>query len=427
MRPPVLTSSSAESSSRCAGSPRTPDRTVTSSCPRSPTSNPVRATTPRPVSTATSSAPESSTPSRSPARRCATPLRSPPWFSPPRPWSSRRRKRRTRTERSARPESPLRHTSGPEPCVPGHSCIHTRHGSAEELRRWFGEERAAGCRELRRWFGESSVCDRWLWFHSELPVADRALGRSQTRYPRTAHPDASQLLASHFSCSWPRIVVSLDQTDCSNPGAQQLWRPATLRDSMTTVSQMPIARLRDVSKVFDPKGAAVTALNRVSLDIAPARLTAVMGPSGSGKSTLMHVIAGLDRPTSGRVHLGEKEITGLREDELSALRRRRIGFVFQAFNLVPTLTVRGNIRLPFELDDRRPNADERAWISTVVARLGLESRLKHRPGELSGGQQQRTAIARALATRPDILFADAPTGNLDARSGREVMAIMSEA
>jgi putative ABC transport system ATP-binding protein len=185
---------------------------------------------------------------------------------------------------------------------------------------------------------------------------------------------------------------------------------------MTTVSQMPIARLRDVSKIFDPEGAAVTALNRVSLDIAPARLTAVMGPSGSGKSTLMHVLAGLDRPTSGRVHLGEKEISGLREDELSALRRRRIGFVFQAFNLVPTLTVKDNIRLPFELDDRRPNADERAWISTVVSRLGLESRLKHRPGELSGGQQQRTAIARALATRPDILFADEPTGNLDARS-----------
>ncbi len=196
---------------------------------------------------------------------------------------------------------------------------------------------------------------------------------------------------------------------------------------MTTVSQMPIARLRDVSKIFDPEGAAVTALNRVSLDIAPARLTAVMGPSGSGKSTLMHVLAGLDRPTSGRVHLGEKEISGLREDELSALRRRRIGFVFQAFNLVPTLTVKDNIRLPFELDDRRPNADERVWISTVVSRLGLESRLKHRPGELSGGQQQRTAIARALATRPDILFADEPTGNLDARSGREVMAIMSEA
>ena len=196
---------------------------------------------------------------------------------------------------------------------------------------------------------------------------------------------------------------------------------------MTTGPTMPIARLRDVSKVFDPKGAAVTALSGVSLDIAPARLTAVMGPSGSGKSTLMHVLAGLDRPTSGTVHLGEEEITKLRDDDLTALRRRRIGFVFQAFNLVPTLNVKENIRLPFELDDRRPDADERAWIATVVHRLGLEDRLKHRPHELSGGQQQRTAIARALATRPDILFADEPTGNLDAKSGREVMAIMRDA
>ncbi|MGO3072886.1 MAG: ABC transporter ATP-binding protein, partial [Brevibacterium linens] len=141
---------------------------------------------------------------------------------------------------------------------------------------------------------------------------------------------------------------------------------------MTTGPTMPIARLRDVSKVFDPKGAAVTALSGVSLDIAPAKLTAVMGPSGSGKSTLMHVLAGLDRPTSGTVHLGEQEITKLRDDDLTALRRRRIGFVFQAFNLVPTLTVKENIRLPFELDDRRPGADERAWITTIVHRLGLE-------------------------------------------------------
>src|SRR5699024_3584407 len=145
-------------------------------------------------------------------------------------------------------------------------------------------------------------------------------------------------------------------------------------------------------------------LNRVSLDIAPARLTAVMGPSGSGKSTLMHVLAGLDRPTSGSVHLGEKEMSGLREDELSALRRRRNGFLSPAPYLVPTPTAKDTTRLPFEPDDRRPNADERAWLSTVASRLGLESRLKHRPGELSGGQQQRTAIARAPATRPHILF-----------------------
>jgi putative ABC transport system ATP-binding protein len=196
---------------------------------------------------------------------------------------------------------------------------------------------------------------------------------------------------------------------------------------MTTGSPMPIARLREVSKTFDPDGATVTALSGVSLDIAPARLTAIMGPSGSGKSTLMHVLAGLDRPTSGSVHLGDQEITNLHDDDLTALRRRRIGFVFQAFNLVPTLSVNENVRLPFDLDDRKPNAEERKWISTVIARLGLSDRRGHRPNELSGGQQQRTAIARALATRPDILFADEPTGNLDGRSGREVMAILTEA
>lgn len=193
---------------------------------------------------------------------------------------------------------------------------------------------------------------------------------------------------------------------------------------MTTASPMPIAQLRDVSKIFDPDGAALVALNHVSLDIAPARLTAVMGPSGSGKSTLMHVLAGLDRPSSGTVHIGEREITALREDELTALRRRRIGFVFQAFNLVPTLTVRENILLPFELDDRKPNAEERAWIASIIKRLGLDARLKHRPGEISGGQQQRTAIARALATRPDILFADEPTGNLDTATGAVVEDIL---
>src|SRR5699024_12109282 len=135
--------------------------------------------------------------------------------------------------------------------------------------------------------------------------AERALGRCQTRCSSRVHPDASQLLASHFSCSRPGIVVSLVQTDCSNPGSQQPWHPATLRDSMTTVSHMPIARLRDVSKIFDPDAAAVTALNRVRLDIAPASRTAVTRPAGSGKSALMHVRAAPHRRTAGRRHLGE--------------------------------------------------------------------------------------------------------------------------
>lgn len=152
-----------------------------------------------------------------------------------------------------------------------------------------------------------------------------------------------------------------------------------------------------------------------------------MGPSGSGKSTLMHIMAGLDTPSSGRVWLGDTEITTLGDTELTVLRRRRVGFVFQAFNLVPTLDVAGNIELPFELDGRRPTTHERERIANLVEALGLTQRLTHRPHELSGGQQQRVAIARALATRPDLVFADEPTGNLDSRTGREVLALLAAA
>jgi putative ABC transport system ATP-binding protein len=152
-----------------------------------------------------------------------------------------------------------------------------------------------------------------------------------------------------------------------------------------------------------------------------------MGPSGSGKSTLMHVMAGLDSPTSGKAWIGDTEITGLGDVELTILRRRRVGFVFQAFNLVPTLDAQANILLPFDLDGRRPSAIEKARIDDLIESLGLAGRLRHRPHELSGGQQQRVAIARALATGPDLVFADEPTGNLDSRSGREVLALLQTA
>ena len=152
-----------------------------------------------------------------------------------------------------------------------------------------------------------------------------------------------------------------------------------------------------------------------------------MGPSGSGKSTLMHVMAGLDTPTGGFFLIGYTEITGMSDLDLTVLRRRRVGFVFQAFNLVPTLDAIGNILLPFDLDGRRPSALERARIDVVIDSLGLGDRLRHRPHQLSGGQQQRVAIARALATAPDLVFADEPTGNLDSRSGREVLALLQAA
>jgi putative ABC transport system ATP-binding protein len=187
------------------------------------------------------------------------------------------------------------------------------------------------------------------------------------------------------------------------------------------------ARVQHLTKTYGAGDGAVRALDDVSVGIRRGQFTAIMGPSGSGKSTLMHVMAGLDTATGGRVWIGDTEITGLSDLELTILRRRRVGFVFQAFNLVPTLDAMGNILLPFDLDGRRPSALERARIDALVERLGLAARLRHRPHELSGGQQQRVAIARALATAPDLVFADEPTGNLDSRAGREVLALLADA
>ncbi len=188
-----------------------------------------------------------------------------------------------------------------------------------------------------------------------------------------------------------------------------------------------VARVSGLSKSYGSGANLVTALDEVSIGIAQGQFTAIMGPSGSGKSTLMHIMAGLDSPSSGQVWLGDTEITGLGDSQLTVLRRRRVGFVFQSFNLVPTLDVSGNVFLPFELDGRRPNRDESGWIDGLIESLGLGDRLSHRPHELSGGQQQRVAIARALATRPDLVFADEPTGNLDSRTGREVLALLAAA
>ena len=180
----------------------------------------------------------------------------------------------------------------------------------------------------------------------------------------------------------------------------------------------------DVTRRYGEGDTAVDALRGVSVDIAPGRATAVMGPSGSGKSTLMHILAGLDKPTSGEVHVAGVDVTSLSDDELTRLRRDHIGFIFQAFNLVPTLTAAENIALPAKLAGRRP---DRAWVDTVVRTVGLQDRLSHRPAELSGGQQQRVAVARALAGRPKVIFADEPTGNLDSRSGGEILAFMRRA
>ncbi|WP_207457526.1 ABC transporter ATP-binding protein [Herbiconiux sp. SYSU D00978] len=193
----------------------------------------------------------------------------------------------------------------------------------------------------------------------------------------------------------------------------------------TTTTRGFVARVTDLAKSYGEGASRVVALDGVTLGLREGEFTAIMGPSGSGKSTLMHIMAGLDSPTSGRAFVGDTEITGMSDAELTVLRRRRIGFVFQAFNLVPTLDVRANILLPFDLDGRRPTADDSRRIEQLIDALGLRQRLTHRPHELSGGQQQRVAIARALATRPDLIFADEPTGNLDSRTSREVLGILA--
>jgi putative ABC transport system ATP-binding protein len=185
----------------------------------------------------------------------------------------------------------------------------------------------------------------------------------------------------------------------------------------------PAVAMRDVRKVYGQGDGEVVALDGISIGLSRGSFTAIMGPSGSGKSTFLHVAAGLDRPTSGAVALGETELEGLSERRLTILRRERIGFVFQAFNLMPSLTVTQNIGLPLRLDGRRARRSE---VRDVAARVGLGERLRHRPSQLSGGQQQRVAIARALVTRPEVVFADEPTGALDTRSGRGVLALLRE-
>jgi putative ABC transport system ATP-binding protein len=184
------------------------------------------------------------------------------------------------------------------------------------------------------------------------------------------------------------------------------------------------ARAVNAVKTYGSGATIVKALDGVNLDIAASRFTAVMGPSGSGKSTLMHCMAGLDDLTSGQVLIGEVDLTQLKEKELTVLRRDHVGFVFQAFNLVPTLTAEENILLPQSLGGRSPDPE---WMDKVVQTVGLADRLNHRPSELSGGQQQRVAVARALVGRPQLAFADEPTGNLDSNSGAEILAFMRHA
>ena len=199
---------------------------------------------------------------------------------------------------------------------------------------------------------------------------------------------------------------------------------STMTATPTPAGDGPAASVAGAVKVYGKGDTTVRALDGVDLQLARGGFTAVMGPSGSGKSTLMHCMAGLDTLTEGQARIGEHSLDSLNDTALTKLRRRAVGFVFQAFNLIPTLTARENIELPLRLDGDAPDPE---WMREVTERLGLADRLEHTPGELSGGQQQRVAVARALVARPSVIFADEPTGNLDTTSGAEVLALLRAA
>jgi putative ABC transport system ATP-binding protein len=186
----------------------------------------------------------------------------------------------------------------------------------------------------------------------------------------------------------------------------------------------PAVQAVDVTRRYGEGESAVDALRGVSLEVSTGQMTAVMGPSGSGKSTLMHILAGLDRPTSGTVSVAGQDITEMGDKELTRLRRDHVGFIFQFFNLLPMLTAEENVLLPMSIAGRKP---ERDWVEAIIERVGLADRRRHRPAELSGGQQQRVAIARALVSEPSVLFADEPTGNLDSRTSAEILELLREA
>jgi putative ABC transport system ATP-binding protein len=185
----------------------------------------------------------------------------------------------------------------------------------------------------------------------------------------------------------------------------------------------PVVSARDLTRRYGEGDTAVDALRGVSLDVPKGHLTAVMGPSGSGKSTLMHILAGLDKPTAGEVEIAGTAISNLSDTELTKLRREHIGFIFQFFNLLPMLTAEENVVLPLSLAGEKP---DKAWIDELMQKMGLADRRKHRPSELSGGQQQRVAIGRALVSRPSIVFADEPTGNLDSKTGGEILDLLHQ-
>ncbi len=214
------------------------------------------------------------------------------------------------------------------------------------------------------------------------------------------------------------IIDVVEVADAEVPPARHA--EAAVHEQQRTPGK-PAVRVENLSRVYGHGEATVHALRSVTVALNSGEFTAIMGPSGSGKSTLMHCAAGLDSPTSGKVWIGDTEITKLSDKQLTLLRRDNVGFVFQSFNLLPTMSAKDNILLPLELANRKPN---HAWFDEVIEVLGLRDRLKHRPSEMSGGQQQRVAVARAMVTKPTVIFADEPTGALDSKSGSDLLAFL---
>jgi putative ABC transport system ATP-binding protein len=208
-----------------------------------------------------------------------------------------------------------------------------------------------------------------------------------------------------------------------NPNEELLMQSVVVQSEYPVTASAAAVSAADLVRRYGDGDTAVYALRDVSIDIAAGQLTAVMGPSGSGKSTLMHILAGLDRPTSGDVSIAGTDITSLDDTQLTKLRREHIGFIFQFFNLLPMLTALENVVLPLSLAGVKP---DKKWTDDLIANVGLADRREHRPSELSGGQQQRVAVARALVSRPTVMFADEPTGNLDSRTGEEILSLLRE-
>ncbi len=226
-----------------------------------------------------------------------------------------------------------------------------------------------------------------------------------------------------FTPTKPAPTNPLAVIDAERPGLGAV--PASTRPLASGAAPGGLAaRAVGATKIYGSKSTEVVALDNVSLDLPKGRFTAVMGPSGSGKSTLMHCLAGLDTLTAGSVQIGDADLSTMNDKQLTRLRRDRVGFVFQAFNLIPTLTAGENITLPLDLANRQV---DQAWFDQVLDAVGLRNRLEHRPDELSGGQQQRVAVSRALISKPEIIFADEPTGNLDSASGDEILSFMRRA